>query len=71
MKKYQYKVISLKRSMWTGKAKADYLEVLNKYGRDGWRFKLFADKYAVNKPHKNIELNFQRAIPTTKFRHDI
>ncbi|MBT8189119.1 MAG: DUF4177 domain-containing protein [Saprospiraceae bacterium] len=71
MMKYEYKVVTLKRSMWSGKVRADYLEALNEYGKEGWQFKMFADKYVVSEPYKRVELIFERAIPSTKFSHGL
>lgn len=60
MTRYEYTVVSIKKSMWTGKSKADYLEIINEYGAQGWKFVMFADKYASKKPTTRIELVFER-----------
>lgn len=66
MEKYEYKVVKLKFSIWKQKAEADYLEVLNDYGQEGWRFVDFAPKQAVpdNANGNKIEMIFERRITT-------
>ena len=46
MERFEYQVVSLEYSMWTGRAKTDYLKVLNEYGAEGWRFVQFAPAFA-------------------------
>ncbi|NNE27761.1 MAG: DUF4177 domain-containing protein [Saprospiraceae bacterium] len=60
MDKFEYKVVSIKRSIWTGKSKHDYLEVINEYGADGWRFVCFADRGAAKKGVATTELIFEK-----------
>ena len=36
MIKYEYKVVAMKSSQWHGRAKTDYIEILNEYGTEGW-----------------------------------
>ncbi len=63
MERFEYQVVSLEYSMWTGRAKTDYLKVLNEYGAEGWRFVQFAPAFA--KPRgagKGFELVFERKI---------
>lgn len=35
---YDYKIIRIPISMWTGKPKEDYLNVIREYAEEGWRF---------------------------------
>ena len=35
---YEYKVIRISVSMWTGKPKEDYVDVITEYAARGWRF---------------------------------
>jgi len=64
MKKYEYKVVAVKWSPWTGKAKADYLDIINDYGAEGWRFIDFAPTRAHSKKVSgtSIELIFEKEI---------
>lgn len=62
MKKYEYKVISVKWSMWTGKAKQDYLQIINEYGQQGWRFVQVVHGVAQSKSSKGIELVLEREV---------
>ncbi len=62
MKKYEYKVVSLKWNRWLGTAKTDYLEVINEYGEKGWRFVQFAPARAHSSKSKGVELVFERQV---------
>ena len=35
---YDYKIIRIPISVWTGKPKEDYLDVIREYAEEGWRF---------------------------------
>lgn len=60
MEKYEYKVVTIDWSMWTGKAKTDYLEVLNELGEQGFRFITFAPHYVKAKGQKGIDIIFEK-----------
>ena len=60
MDRFEYKVVSIDRSVWTGKTKFDYLEILNEYGIDGWRFVCFAPASVTKKGASAIELVFEK-----------
>ncbi|MBT8232270.1 MAG: DUF4177 domain-containing protein [Saprospiraceae bacterium] len=62
MKKYEYEVVSIKYSIWTGRAKEDYLQVINEYGQNGWRFVGFAPINMKPKGTKGIELVFEKEL---------
>ena len=62
MERFEYKAISINFSIWTGRAKSDYLEILNENGADGWRFIDFAPTFARPKGVKGIEMIFERKI---------
>ncbi len=63
MEKYEYKVISIKSDAWSGYAKDDYLQILNEFGTDGWRFKEFVPGYAKPKgAPKGFEILLERKI---------
>ena len=62
MKKFEYKVVNIGFSIWTGKADQDYLQILNEMGEDGWRFVNFAPAHAKPKGVKGIDLIFERVI---------
>lgn len=61
--KYIYDAISISYSIWTGRSKEDYLEIINEKGRDGWRFVSFAPAIVRPKGVKGVELLFEKAIP--------
>ena len=66
MERYEYQAVSLEISAWTGRAKMDYLKVLNEYGAEGWRFVQFAPTIAKpRKAGKGIELVFERKITSS------
>lgn len=60
MKRYEYKVVSMEYSQWTGKVKADYLEVLNVNGTEGWKFYGFTPGAIRPKGAKGVEMIFER-----------
>lgn len=35
---YDYKIIRIPISLWTGQPKEDYLSVIKEYAAEGWRF---------------------------------
>ena len=35
---FDYKIVRIPVSMWTGKPKEDYLSVIKEYAAEGWRF---------------------------------
>ena len=35
---YEYKVVRIPISIWTGKPKEDYVDVITEYAAEGWRF---------------------------------
>lgn len=61
-KQYEYEVVTLGFSAWTGRAKEDYLKILNEYGQKGWRFVEFTPNFAKPKGAKGIEMIFEREI---------
>ncbi len=61
--KYIYDAVSISFSIWTGRSRDDYLDVINEKGRDGWRFVGFVPASARPKGVKGTELLFERAIP--------
>lgn len=63
MIKYEYKVVLLKIDMvWTGKPETDYLQILNEYGTQGWRFVDFVPNELRPKGVKGKEILFERAV---------
>lgn len=62
MEKFEYKVVSIEFSTWTGRAKEDYLNVLNDMGIKGWRFVQFTPTSYKPKGAKGIEMVFERKI---------
>ena len=62
MKKYIYETVIVKYSIWTGRAKDDYLEIINERGLDGWRFVTFTPVYARPNGVKGIELIFEKEV---------
>jgi len=59
---YIYEAISLPKSIWTGKAKTDYLEILNERGSKGWRFVGFSPTGSNPQGAKAIELIFEKQV---------
>lgn len=63
MKKYEYKVVLLKVDrVWTGKAEADYLQIINEYSEQGWRFVSFVPAILNPKGSKGQEMLFERKL---------
>jgi len=63
MEKYEYKVVSIKSDTWSGYAKDDYLQILNEFGKSGWRFREFVPAYAKPKDApKGFEILLEREI---------
>ena len=65
MKKFEYKVVAMDFSIWTGRAKADYLQILNEYGAQGWRFTGFTPGQARPAKSKGVEMIFERESSET------
>lgn len=60
--KYIYEAVQMSSSMWTGKSKEDYLEIINERGNRGWRFVGFTPPTARTKGIKGTELIFERSV---------
>ncbi len=60
MEKYEYKAVTVGWNMWTGKAKADYLNIINEYGEQGWRFIQIVPHNYLPKGKRGIELIFEK-----------
>ena len=60
--KYIYEAVSINFSIWTGRSKDDYLELINERGMQGWRFVTFAPAGARPKGVKGIELIFEKQV---------
>ena len=48
--------------VWTGKPETDYLQILNEYGAQGWRFVDFVPNELRPKGVKGKEILFERAV---------
>lgn len=59
-----YDTVSISYSIWTGRSKDDYLDIINQKGEDGWRFICFAPNYAKPKGVKGVELLFEKEVST-------
>lgn len=70
MKQFEYEAVQLKYSIWTGKAKFDYLEIINERGRAGWRFVGFAPTFARSKGVKYPEMIFERELDGSYTDHN-
>ena len=57
---YIYETIQISYSIWTGKSKDDYLDIVNERGSLGWRFVGFTPLAARPKGVKGIELIFEK-----------
>ena len=62
MKNYIYEAISIRYSIWTGRAKQDYLEIINEKGKDGWRFVGFLPYNLKPRGVKGQELIFEKEM---------
>ena len=60
--RYTYEAVSISYSIWTGRSKNDYLEIINERGREGWRFVGFSPSNARPKGVKGMELVFERPL---------
>ena len=60
--KYIYDTVSISYSIWTGRSKVDYLDIINEKGHDGWKFISFTPNYARPKGAKGIELIFEKQV---------
>lgn len=60
---YEYETINISYSIWTGKSKDDYLEIINERGANGWRFVGFTPLEARPKGVSGIELIFEKVVP--------
>ena len=60
--KYEYKVVAMRISQWHGRAKSDYIDILNEYGREGWKFVQFTPTNAKPLKAKGVEMIFERKI---------
>lgn len=60
--RYIYESISLKYSSMRGRAKEDYLDIINEKGSQGWRFVCFSPLQAKPKGVKGIELVFEKVL---------
>jgi len=67
MKKFIYEAQSISYSIWTGKSRDDYLEIINERGRDGWRFVGFlpVNLKPKGKKVKGTELIFEKEIDSS------
>ena len=66
MEKYEYKVVSIKNNAWSGYAEDDYLQIINEYGAQGWRFREFVSGFAKPKgAPKGFEVLLERKIIET------
>ncbi|NNF36274.1 MAG: DUF4177 domain-containing protein [Saprospiraceae bacterium] len=60
--RYIYEAVSISYSIWTGRSKQDYLEIINERGDEGWRFVTFSPMGARPKGVKGIELIFEKQV---------
>ena len=60
--KYIYETVAISYSIWTGRSKDDYLDVINERGEQGWRFVCFSPMNAKPKGVKGIELIFEKQM---------
>ena len=60
--KYIYDAVSISFSIWTGRSKDDYLDIINEKGRKGWRFVGFVPMNVRPKGVKGTELIFEKAV---------
>ena len=57
---YEYKVIRIPVSMWSGKPKEDYLAVINEYADLGWRFVQVVPNSIQPKKKMGVEIIFEK-----------
>lgn len=55
---YEYKFIKLKISVWTGKPKQDYQEIIQDHARQGWRLVQIGHIHG----QQEMELIFERPV---------
>jgi len=67
MKTYIYETEHLPYNSFTGKTNADYLEIINKRGADGWKFVAFLPVKFKPKGVKGSELIFEKAVEEKPF----
>jgi len=60
--RYIYETVAIPYSIWTGRSTADYLDIINDRGNEGWRFVTFSPMSAKPKGVKGIELIFEKQI---------
>lgn len=60
--KYEYETVAIDYSIWTGRAKQDFLEIINERGSRGWKFKGFAPTTARPKGVKGQEMIFEKEL---------
>ncbi len=61
MAKYEYKTVQFPVDrVWTGKPKEDYLQIINEYAQQGWRFIAFVPPICNARGFKGQELLFER-----------
>lgn len=60
--RYIYDTVSISYSIWTGRSKDDYLDIINEKGMDGWRFVCFTPMNTRPKGVKGIELIFEKQV---------
>jgi len=61
---YTYKIVEIKHSMWSGKPKEDFEDIIHEYALQGWRFVQMAQDYGAMwyKGRINTKLIFERPI---------
>ena len=61
---YTYKFVEIKHSMWSGKPKEDFEDIIHQYALDGWRFVQMAQDYGAMwyKGRINTKLIFERPV---------
>ncbi len=61
---YTYKIIEIKHSMWSGKPKENFEDIIHQYALDGWRFVQMAQDYGAMwyKGRINTKLIFERPV---------
>lgn len=59
---FEYKVIRIPVSMWTGKPNEDYVSVIQEYAAEGWRFVQVFNPFQGNATKKYFEIIFEKPI---------
>ncbi|MFK8009802.1 MAG: DUF4177 domain-containing protein [Saprospiraceae bacterium] len=58
---FDYKIIRIPISFWSGKPKEDYFDVIKEYAAKGWRFiQVFTPPGAGNGKNYYIEIIFEK-----------